>query len=175
MRNLVRRTAAILCALVCLAPPAFAAGPQDHADPRSTDAKRTAGTHAGSGTTTVLGSAWTASNLPLALPRVRLRNVDTGQVQASTIGNEGGLFSFENVGTGSYVVELVNEGGKTLAVGHIFTAADGETVATFVRLGTKVPAFAAIFGNTLLAVSATAAAQGITALAPVPRPVSADK
>src|SRR5262245_35829287 len=142
MRTMLRRAVVIVSAVVCLAP-AVAAGRQGHPDPKSTAAKRATavgavdtapgGVRAGSGVTTILGSAWTATNLPLPLPRVRLRNVVTGRIDGSTIGNEGGLFSFESVESGTYVVELVNDAGRTLVVGHMFTIAEGETVATFVR------------------------------------------
>jgi hypothetical protein len=182
MRNTFRRASAILSALACLAPAAFAAGRPDRP---GTEAKKNTvravgtttsiGVPVGSQTTTILGSAWTATNQPLPNPRIRLRDIITGAVVARATGDAGGLFSFEDVIGGSYVVELVNESGKTLVVGHMFTIAQGETVATFVRLGTKVPAFAAFFGNALTAVAATAAAQGITAITPVARPVSANQ
>ena len=53
--------------------------------------------------------------------------------------------------------------------------APGETVATFVRLGTKVPWFPGFFGNAASAVASTAASQGITAIAPVQLPLTNNK
>ena len=61
---------------------------------------------------------------------------------------------------------------KLLAVGQVFTIAPGETVATFVRLGTKLPWFAGFFSNAAAAAITAAASEGVTALAPVARPVS---
>lgn len=134
-----------------------------------------AGAALGTRATTILGSAWTANNAPISQARLRLRNVISGRVEATAIANDAGQFAFENVEGGSYLVELVDEAGKIQVVGHIFTIAQGETVATFVRLGTKVPWFAGFFNNSVMAVSSTAASGGITAIAPVTRPVSANQ
>jgi hypothetical protein len=152
--------------------PVHALGTARPVGPTASRAGATLGTRA----TTILGSAWTANNAPIAQARLRLRNVISGRVEATTIANEAGQFAFENVEGGSYLVELVNEAGKIQVVGHIFTIAQGETVATFVRLGgTKVPWFAGFFNNSVMAVSASAASGGIAAIAPVTRPVSANQ
>jgi hypothetical protein len=123
--------------------------------------------------TSIVGTAWTAENTPITFARLRLRNVLSGRIDAITVANEAGQFAFEGVQGGSYVVELVNEAGKVQVVGHVFTIAPGETVATFVRLATRVPWFVGFFGNSVSAVSAAAASEGITALAPLARPASA--
>lgn len=125
--------------------------------------------------TAILGNAWTANNSPIPNARLRLRNVASGKVAAVTLANETGQFSFTNIETGSYVVELVNEAAAVLALGHVFSIAPGETVATFVRLGTRVPWFAGFFGNAAGAVASSAASQGITALAPLVRPASSGR
>jgi hypothetical protein len=122
--------------------------------------------------TAVLGSAWTADNAPIRQANIRLRNVVSGKVQALTVGNDAGQFAFDNVPGGSYVVELLNDAGRVEVVGHVFTIAPGETVATFVRTGTKVPWFTGFFNNTMSVVSSTAASAGVTAIAPTARPVS---
>jgi hypothetical protein len=124
---------------------------------------------------TVVGSAWTADNQPIAQANVRLRDVITGKVAATTVGNAAGEFAFEDVPPGSYMVELLNARGHVQAVGHVFTIAPGETVATFVRTSTKVPWFAGFFKNTVTAVTAAAASEGVAAIAPIARPVSANK
>jgi hypothetical protein len=134
-----------------------------------------AGASFGARATTIIGSAWTANNTPIPRARLRLRNVITGRLEGAVTANESGQFTFENVEGGSYLVELVNDVGHIQVVGHMFTIAPGETVATFVRLGTRVPWFTEFFGNSVSAVSSTAASEGITALAPVARPVSANR
>lgn len=122
--------------------------------------------------TSILGVAWNADNSPIKQPSIRLRNVVTGQVAGLTKGNDTGQFAFENIEGGSYVVELLSDAGKIQTVGHVFTIAQGETVATFVRLGNRDPWAAAFFTNTAAAVASSAASQGITALVPLGRCVS---
>jgi hypothetical protein len=122
--------------------------------------------------TAILGAAWTADNAPIKQANVRLRNVITGKVEATAVANDAGQFAIENVPGGSYVVELLGSNGRVQVVGHVFTIAGGETVATFVRTGTKVPWFTGFFTNSVASVASTAASQGITAIAPVARAVS---
>lgn len=126
--------------------------------------------------TSILGAAWNADNSPIPNARLRLRNVQTGRVEATTTADEEGRFTFAAVEGGSYVVELLSETGKVLALGHPFTIAPGETVATFVRLGTKVPWYAAFFSSAAEAAASAAALTGVTAIAPeAVRPVSAQR
>jgi hypothetical protein len=129
----------------------------------------------GARATVIQGMAWNADDSPIAGARVRLRNAVTGRIDAAAVANDAGRFTFQAVQGGTYVVELVRESGKVLAVGHPFTIAPGETVTTFVRLGTKVPWFSGFFNNAASAVASGAASGGIAAMAPVARPVSANK
>jgi hypothetical protein len=90
------------------------------------------------------------------------------------VANASGQFAFTGIESGTYVVELVSERGKVLTLGHTFTVAPGETIATFVRLGTRVPWFNGFFSNAAAAASSTAASTGVTAIAPgAVRPASA--
>lgn len=129
------------------------------------------GAAAGTGTlTSVVGAAWKVDNTPIPLARLQLRNLVSGKVEAATVADEAGKFTFARIEGGSYVVELVADNGRILTVGHAFVIAPGETVATFVRLGTKVPWYSGFFSNAASAVASTAASQGITAIAPVQLP-----
>jgi hypothetical protein len=134
-----------------------------------------AGTAIAARAASVQGSAWNADNTPIPEARLRLRNVNTGKIVSATVADTGGRFTFAPVEPGTYLVELVNESGRMLAVGQVFTIGRGETVATFVRLGAKVPWFSGFFSNAAAAAALAAASEGITALAPVGRPVSANK
>jgi len=127
-----------------------------------------AGVTIGVRSTSVVGTAWQSDNTPVKDAHLRLRNVVTGKIEALTDGDDAGQFGFENIEPGSYVVELVTETGKLRAIGHMFTIGPGETVATFVRLETKVPWIEAFFKNTASVVAIAAASQGITALSPAP-------
>jgi len=125
--------------------------------------------------TSVMGFAWSATNDPIPNAPVRLRNVLTGTVEATAVTSQAGEFSFENVEGGTYVVELVDESGRVRAIGHQFTAAPGETIATFVRLAAEAPWFVGLFSNTAAAAVSTAAAAGIAAIAPPAQPLSATR
>ncbi len=130
------------------------------------------GAATGSGLTSVLGVAWKVDNTPIPGARVQLRNIVSGKVEAAAVADQVGQFTFTRIEGGTYVVELLGDSGKIVTVGHAFVIAPGETVATFVRLGTKVPWFSGFFNNAASAVASTAASQGITAIAPVQYPTS---
>ena len=138
-------------------------------------ALRVAGAPAAARGSSITGNAWTADNTPIPHARLRLRNVDSGKINGVAQANESGQFTFSNIEPGIYLVELVNDRAAVLAVSHVFNIAAGETVATFVRLGTRVPWFSGFFGNAAAAVASSAASQGITALAPTGRPASAGR
>lgn len=125
--------------------------------------------------TTVIGTAWTSENTPVKEARVRLREVTSGKVERRALTNASGQFAFTEVEPGTYLVEMVNDAERVIAVGQTFAIAQSESVATFVRLATKVPWFAGFFGNTAAAVAFSAAGEGITALAPVGRPASSGR
>jgi hypothetical protein len=120
--------------------------------------------------TSILGAAWNSDNTAIPFAKVRLRNVLTGKIEANTISNELGQFSFNGIESGSYVIELVSDNGKILAIGHTFSVAPGETVATFVRLGSRLPWFSGFFGNAASSVASVAASTGVTAVAPEQMP-----
>ena len=152
-----------------------AAGPDD--PPGSKTANRPGGARAmssrtgvgiGPHATAIIGSAWDADNSPIEFASLRLRDVIDGKVEATAKADARGEFTFENVPGGSYVVELLSDSGKVETMGHVFTIAPGETVATFVRLPAKVPSWTAFFTNTAGAAALAAASQGLAAIAPLP-------
>jgi hypothetical protein len=127
--------------------------------------------------TTVFGFVWNANNEPIAFAHVRLRNVTTGRAEAMAVATDSGEFTFEHLEGGTYVIEYVDGNGKVLAVGHVFSVSRGETVATFIRLGSRSSWFAALLGsagNVAATAVSSAASLGVTALAPASRPVSAE-
>jgi hypothetical protein len=120
----------------------------------------------GARATSIMGVAWNSDNTPIPGAKLRLRNVLSGRIVATAVANDLGQFAFNDVEGGSYFIELVSDDGKILAIGHTFTVAPGETIATFVRLAAKAPWFIGFFGNSASAVAAVAASTGVTALAP---------
>jgi hypothetical protein len=66
---------------------------------------------------TISGIARTADGAVLANVTVPCRNIGTGAVAGTTTTNAAGAFTFSNLSAGSYVVELVDNSGKTIGAG----------------------------------------------------------
>jgi hypothetical protein len=167
----VTRLGAVAVVLVC----AMAAPPRADGRPAARTPSRVGAATGSSGVTSVIGAAWKVDNTPIPEAQVQLRNLVSGKVEARSVADETGQFTFLHIEGGTYVVELLGDNGRIITVGHAFVIAPGETVATFVRLGTKVPWFTGFFHNVATAVAATAASQGITAIAPVQLPLTNNK
>lgn len=157
-----RTLAAGAILLACLAGAAVSAS--------ETKRARTPGPAVGN---TILGAAWKADNTPIPQARLRLRNVTTGRPEAITTANGSGQFTFSNIEPGSYVIELVNDQGKVLALGQVFSLGPGETVATFVRLSARKSWFGGFFTNAAATALTAASSLGVTALGSDGQPVSA--
>lgn len=125
--------------------------------------------------TSVMGFAWSASNDPLPNVEVQLRNLLSGTVEARSRTSDAGEFLFTDIEGGTYVVELVNDSGRVVALGAPFTVAPGETVATFVRLALPAPWFTTALSNTAAAAVSTAAGLGIAAVEPPVQSASPDR
>jgi hypothetical protein len=113
-----------------------------------------------------VGYLWTANNAAIPDATVQLRNTVTGQIEFFTQSNALGEFTFNNVAGGSYVIEYAAEqAGSVLALGHPFTVAPGETVATFVRMSNALPALLPdLTGNVAASAIQGAASAGVTAV-----------
>jgi hypothetical protein len=120
----------------------------------------------------VLGSAWKGDITPFPKARIRLRNVETGRGVARTVSDGDGHFRFDGVEPGAYVVELLSNGDRVLAVGELFGVTAGGEAVTVVRLSAKAPWFGGFFGNAASAVIAAASTLGVTANGSDGRPVS---
>jgi len=120
----------------------------------------------------VRGVVWTSDNSPVANANVRLRNIETGRVVASSETSTAGQFLFDGVATSSYLVELVSDNGKVLAVGPTFRVEKGQTVSTVVRLPTRRSWYAGMFSNAAAAVIAAASSVGLTAVGTDGPPIS---
>jgi len=121
---------------------------------------------------TVIGTVWDRNDMPVAGPRLRLRDATTGRIVRTTQGDALGRFTFLRVPAGSYLVELVDQSGNVLALGQMFALGPLETVATFLRLGTSVPWYTGFFSNAAAAALASAAALGLTAVGNGGQPAS---
>jgi hypothetical protein len=127
------------------------------------------------GTSTIVGHVWTAENDPITDASLRLRNILSGSTELTTVSNRTGEFSFGSVEAGSYFVEYVDGSGRVLALSNPFTVTEGETVSTFIRLGSRRPFGAGFFTSAAAAVLSSAAVTGITAVEPTGRPISPNR
>jgi hypothetical protein len=123
-------------------------------------------------TGTVVGSAWKGDTTPYPQARIRLRNAQTGRGVARTEADAEGRFRFADINPGAYVVELLSDQDKVLAVGDLFGVAAGAETATLVRLSSKTPWYGGFFGNAAAAAITAASTLGVTAVGSSGRPVS---
>jgi hypothetical protein len=71
---------------------------------------------AGQGTGKLSGIARDAQAQALAGVKVQLRNIDTGQLVATTKAAADGAFEFTGLNPGNYIVELVDNSGKIIGL-----------------------------------------------------------
>jgi len=121
----------------------------------------------------ISGTAWNHDETPISHALLRLRDVASGLILGGTEADAAGKFTFLRVPPGSYVVELVDEKGRVLALGHVFSLGPGETVVTFIRLGSVAPWYDGFFTNAATAALAAAASLGVTAVGEGDQPASA--
>lgn len=120
----------------------------------------------------VVGTAWKGETTPFAQARLRLRNVRDGRGVATTVSDGEGRFRFDGVAPAAYVVELLADDDRVLAVGDLFGVSAGVQSVTAVRLSTKTPWHAGFWGNAAAAAVAAASTLGVTATGTNGRPVS---
>src|SRR5262245_45798167 len=71
------------------------------------------------GFTTIQGTALNSTNNILPNARVRLRDARTGQIVQTQATSKEGLFAFERVDPGSYIVELLGDDQTVLATSEM--------------------------------------------------------
>jgi hypothetical protein len=163
-----RAVAAVVTASLLAAPGFSATGLAQAGRPQTV-----AGTTKAAGLTgTVIGTAWKGDTTPYPQARIRLRNVQTGRPNGLTVADGEGRFHFEGVEPGPYVVELLSEQDKVLAVGDLFAVTIDTEAVTLVRLTSKAPWSGGFFGNAAAAVIAAASTLGVTAVGSNGRPAS---
>jgi hypothetical protein len=123
-------------------------------------------------TGSITGTAWKGETTPYPQARIRLRNVETGRGTARTDSDSTGRFRFFQVAPGAYVVELLSEQDKVLAVGDLFGVVAGAEATTLVRLNSKTTWVGGFFGNAAAAAISAASTLGVTAVGSNGRPVS---
>ncbi len=123
-------------------------------------------------TGTVVGVAWKGDVTPFPDARIRLRDVENGRGAGLATSDREGRFRFNRVSPGAYVVELLANDDKVLAVGDLFSVTAGNQSVTLVRLSSKAPWSGGFWGNAAAAVIAAASTLGVTASGSSGRPIS---
>jgi hypothetical protein len=122
-------------------------------------------TRAGAATQSMIhGTAVDADTSPLPNATVRLRNLQTNQVEQVSTANQVGEFTFVAQPEIPYVVEIADQAGNIVAVGDVVTAQAGEVAGALVAIPTRLPAVAGVFGETAGSVASAATSTGITAI-----------
>jgi hypothetical protein len=113
-------------------------------------------------TGTLTGIATNTAGQPLADHSVRIRDVRTGDVVATSRTGANGAFLVATLDAGSYVVEIVDLAGRIVGVSTIATVAAGRTATVTVTAAAspRVGGMAAIALISIIAASAV----GVTAV-----------
>lgn len=117
------------------------------------------------------GTALDNTSSPMPNATVRLRNLETSQVDQVSTANYVGEFTFVAVPDVPYVVEVVSQAGEILAVGDVITTQAGEVAGAIVSIPTNIQPIAGVFGQTAGSVVSAASGTGITALEATATPV----
>jgi hypothetical protein len=115
---------------------------------------------------TIQGNALNAFNAVLPNAAVRLRDAERGRIVFEQRTDKSGLFTFQPVAPGAYVVELKDERGVVLAASDLITIGAGETATTIVQLPMRAAGAGLLSSHrmsSILAVLSSAGAAGVLA------------
>jgi hypothetical protein len=113
----------------------------------------------------VQGNALNWNNDPLPESLVRLRDARFGRILGTQLTDRAGLFSFQRVDPGAYVVELIGRDQTVLAASELLSASAGDVISAIVKLPLKQTG-GGLFGHGMqqaLAIMSAAAATGVLA------------
>ena len=116
------------------------------------------------------GTAVDADGRPIPYAPVRLRNLDTKEIELRADTNVLGEFTFTVLPGVPYVVEIADKSDRILAVGDVVVAQLGDVAHSLVAIAAKVPSAAGLFSDSLGSVISSAAGMGVTALENTVRP-----
>ena len=114
---------------------------------------------------TIRGTARESDGDALDNETVRLRNVSTGQITATSTTTGNGSFTFANVPPGSYVVEVVDSTGRVIAASSALSLAAGATTTITVTSAAGAAAAAAAGGGGLFGLGVAGTVIAVAAVA----------
>jgi hypothetical protein len=112
------------------------------------------------------GVAIDSDQTPLPNATIRLRNLESNEIEQVLTANEMGEFSFIARPDVPYVVEIADQAGRIVAVGDVIMANAGEVAGAVVALPSRLPALAGVFGDTASSVMSAATGTGLTVVDP---------
>ena len=116
---------------------------------------------------TILCQALTANNQPLANVVLRVRDARLGRIGTALRTDAEGRVSFDLVDPGSYIIELIGDDQSIRATSALLSVNAGESIATIVRLPSRLEAVAGFLSHgapQAAAIAAAAAAAGVLAV-----------
>jgi hypothetical protein len=111
------------------------------------------------------GTAIDNARNPLPNATIRLRNLQTNQIEQISTANQIGEFTFAAQPEVPYVVEIADQAGQIVAVGDVVVAQAGEVAGAIVAIPSRLPALAGVFSQTAGSVVSAATSTGINAVA----------
>lgn len=111
----------------------------------------------------ISGRAVDAGEVPLPNVTVRLRNLQTNQVEHTTTVSSIGEFTFVARPEIPYVVEIADAAGRVVAVSDVIVAQPGDVAGAVVAAPTKLPAGTGMFTDTAGSILSAASGLGVTA------------
>lgn len=112
------------------------------------------------------GVAVDSTQTPMPNATIRLRNLETNEIEQIIIADGRGEFSFAAQPNVPYVVEIADQAGRIVAVGDVIMANVGEVAGAVVSLPSRLPALAGVFGDTASSVMSAATGTGLTVVDP---------
>lgn len=103
---------------------------------------------AGQATGSIAGTVRDGQGQPLPSAKLQLRNIDTGQVVATTRAGADATYQFVGIVPGNYVVEIVDDSGKVIGLSVASSmAASGAITGLIVALSSTGAVAAAAAGG----------------------------
>ena len=116
---------------------------------------------------TIFCQALTANNRPLANVVLRVRDARLGRIVTAQKTDAEGRVKYDPIDPGSYIIELIGDDQSIRATSELFSINAGESIATIVRLPSRLEAFAGVLSTSApqaAAIAAAAAAAGVLAV-----------
>jgi len=132
----------------------------------TTTAPRVGAPRSGSFSSTIQGHVLTSTNGAMPSVTVRLRDARFGRIVDTQSTDASGLFTFQNIEPGSYVVELMAADRSTiLTASQMIYVNAGDALSAVIKLPLRIPPFAGLMGSASTPAAAAVQAAATSVLA----------